>query len=78
MSLFFPQPVLFTLFLACLTSVCAFVVIGDEMHRVYIDWRKRCDSFRNEPAAPNGLIRLPDFPPAFWRLLFRLPANPHP
>jgi hypothetical protein len=80
MPLFLLQPALFyvALFLACLTGVCAFVVIGDELHRVYIGWRERCDSFRNEPAAPIGLIRVPDFPPAFWRLLFRLPPNPHP
>jgi hypothetical protein len=80
MPLSLPQPALFyvALFLACLTGVCALVVIGDELQRVYFDWRERCDSFRNEPAAPIGLIRLPDFPPTFWRLLFRLLPNPHP
>jgi hypothetical protein len=66
------------LFLACLTGVCAFVVIGDELRRVYINWRERRDIFRNEPAAFTSLIRLHYYPPAFRRLLFRLPPNPHP
>jgi hypothetical protein len=38
-----------TLFMACLTGVCAFVVIGGELRRVYVDWCERRDIFRNEP-----------------------------
>lgn len=53
------------LFLACFTGVCAFVVIADELRRVYIDWCERGDISRSEPAAPTGLTRLPSFPPAF-------------
>jgi hypothetical protein len=43
------------LFVACLTGVCALVVIGDKLGRVYVDWRKRGDSFRNEPAPAASL-----------------------
>jgi hypothetical protein len=31
------------LFLACLTGVCALVVIGDKLRRIYIDWLASTD-----------------------------------
>jgi hypothetical protein len=38
------------LFLACLTGVCTFVVIGDKLRRTYIDWLASADLFtRDEP-----------------------------
>jgi hypothetical protein len=31
------------LFLACLTGVCAFVMIGDKLRRMYIEWLASTD-----------------------------------
>jgi hypothetical protein len=44
MSLFYV-----TLFMACLTGVCAVVVIGDKLRSVYIDWLGSTDLIRDEP-----------------------------
>jgi hypothetical protein len=44
------------LFLACLAGVCALVLIGDMLRRVYIDWRERRGIIRNECARAFGLI----------------------
>jgi hypothetical protein len=39
------------LFVACLTGVCTFVVIGDKLRRIYIDWLGSADLLtRDEPA----------------------------
>jgi hypothetical protein len=37
------------LFFACLVGVCAFVVIGDKLRSVYIDWLGSTDLMRDEP-----------------------------
>jgi hypothetical protein len=42
------------LFLACLTGVCTFVVIGDELRHMYIDWLASTDSFTSNGPAPRS------------------------
>jgi len=42
------------LFLACLTGVCTFVVIGDKLRRMYIDWLASTDSFTSNEPAPGS------------------------
>jgi hypothetical protein len=38
------------LFLACLTGVCALVMIGDKLRRMYVDWLASTDiCTSNEP-----------------------------
>jgi hypothetical protein len=44
------------LFLACLDGVCALVLIGDRLRRVYIDWYERRGTIRNEPAPAASVI----------------------
>jgi hypothetical protein len=45
------------LFLACLAGVCALVLIGDKLRRVYLDWReRRIFLFATSPR-----------PPAVWK-----------
>jgi hypothetical protein len=45
MSLFYVA-----LFLACLTGVCALVMIGDKLRRMYVDWLASTDiCTSNEP-----------------------------
>jgi hypothetical protein len=40
------------LFLACLDGVCALVLIGDRLRRVYIDWYESAVLFAMSPRPP--------------------------